>query len=54
MRRLLWIAGAVAAVVVALARPAAAHPLESCTVNHLSRVYAFAWDRHRPRANVSA
>ena len=38
MRRLLRVAGAVAAAVVALASPASAHPLGNFTVNHLSRL----------------
>lgn len=40
MRRLLRIAGVVAAAVLALAMPAAAHPLGNFTVNHLSRITA--------------
>jgi nickel/cobalt exporter len=36
--RLLRIAGVVAAVVLAFARPAGAHPLGNFTVNHLSRI----------------
>ncbi len=40
MRRLLRIAGVVAAAVLALAGPAAAHPLGNFTENHLSRITA--------------
>ena len=38
MRRLLRVAGVVAAAVLASAGPAAAHPLGNFTVNHLSRI----------------
>jgi nickel/cobalt transporter (NicO) family protein len=40
MRRLLRLAGAVAAAVLALAGPVSAHPLGNFTVNHLSRITA--------------